>query len=290
MSRQLFHRFGSSLFITLCPVHPLVYCYLLERILKHNYGGEVSLTLPEWPPHIGCPPTSLSAKTTRICAFGFSTWFSVSLDAAGALGYGALFNREWFVGIWSASQQPSYFAYWKIFPVVISAVLWDRQWGTNWLEFCSENMAVGGVLHSGTSKDPNMMVLLCHLSLSAARHSFAFTASHTAGRDNSIADALSAFDFQHFHHPAPHAANVATPIPPSLLAQLPVTWQQNASSTYPMVLHPSIGKSVALLNTSSWTSVVRIFPVIQVTPFFLPVNKRWCNSVHTLQIVFISHH
>ena len=41
-----------------------------------------------------------------------------------------------------------------------------------------------------------MMVLLCSLLLSAARHSFAFTASHGAGRDNCIADTLSRFDFQ----------------------------------------------------------------------------------------------
>ena len=83
-------------------------------------------------------------------------------------------------------------------------------------------MAVVSVLRSGTSKDPNMMVLLRYLSLIAARHSFAFTASHRAGGDNSIADALSRFDFQRFHHLAPHAAPVATPNPPSLLAQLPV--------------------------------------------------------------------
>ena len=63
-----------------------------------------------------------------------------------------------------------------------------------------------------------MMVLLRSLSLSAACRSL--TASHRAGRDNCIADALSRFDFQRFHHLAPHAAPAATPIPPSLLAQL----------------------------------------------------------------------
>ena len=89
------------------------------------------------------------------------------------------------------------------------------------VEFCSDNMAVVSILRSGTSEDPNMMVLRS-LSLSAAHHSFAFTAFHRAGRDNCIADALSHFDFQCFHHLAPHAAPVATPIPPSLLAQLPV--------------------------------------------------------------------
>ena len=67
------------------------------------------------------------------------------------------------------------------------------------VEFYSDKMSVVSLLRSGTSRDPNVMVLLCHLSLMAAHHSFAFTASHQPGRDNSIADTLSPFDFQRFH-------------------------------------------------------------------------------------------
>ena len=67
-----------------------------------------------------------------------------------------------------------------------------------------------------------MMVLLCHLlSLPAACQSFVFTACQTAGRDNIIADLLSHFDFQRFRCLVPQAAPGATPVPPSLLAQLP---------------------------------------------------------------------
>ena len=100
--------------------------------------------------------------------------------------------------------------------------LWDHCWAAKRVEFCSDNMAVVSVPRSDTSMDPNMMVLLRYLCLCAAHHSFAFTAFHGAGRDNSIADALSRFDFQRFRHLAPHATRAATPIPPSLLAQLPV--------------------------------------------------------------------
>ena len=66
------------------------------------------------------------------------------------------------------------------------------------------------------------MVLLRHLSLMAVRYSFVFTASHRPDGDNSIADALSHFDFQHFHHLTPHVVQGATPVPPVLLAQHPV--------------------------------------------------------------------
>lgn len=65
-----------------------------------------------------------------------------------------------------------------------------------------------------------MMILLCYLSLIAAHNSFAFTASYTPGRDNSIADSLSHFDFQCFDHLASHAVNIAMPILLLLLAQL----------------------------------------------------------------------
>lgn len=129
--------------------------------------------------------------------------FSVSSDAAGALGYGAISGHDWFVGKWSTAQQPLSIPYKEFVPLVVTASLWGHTWATKWVEFCSVNMAVVSVLSSGTSKDPNMMVLLGYLSFVAARISFAFTASYTPGRDNSIADALSRFSLlwpHRLHH------------------------------------------------------------------------------------------
>ena len=165
--------------------------------------------------------------------------FHVSSDAAGSLGFGAIFDREWFVGEWSAAQQPLSIAYKELFPVAIAASSWGPLWASKHVEFCSDNMSVVSVLHSGTSRDPNIMVLLRHLSLMAARHSFVFTASHRPGRDNSIADALSRFDFQCFHHLAPHVLWEATPVPPALLAQhLPAMGAVSSRSWLPIVEAP----------------------------------------------------
>lgn len=91
----------------------------------------------------------------------------------------------------------------NFFPLVVTASLWGHTWATKRVEFCSDNVAVVNVLSSGTSKDPNMMVLLGYLSFVAARISFAFTASYTPGRDNSMADALSRFSLlwpHRLHH------------------------------------------------------------------------------------------
>lgn len=54
--------------------------------------------------------------------------FQVSSDAAGTLGHGAIFEREWFAGAWSSAQMPMSMAYKELFPVVVSASLWGSQW------------------------------------------------------------------------------------------------------------------------------------------------------------------
>ena len=62
----------------------------------HSWDGFSFLLSPEWAP---LPE------------------FHVSSDAAGALGYGAIFDNEWFVGEWSPTQKPLSIAYKELFPV-----------------------------------------------------------------------------------------------------------------------------------------------------------------------------
>ena len=167
----------------------------------HSWNGHSFLLYPQWAP---VPDLQISS------------------DAAGSIGYGAILGQEWFVGVWSSAQMPLSIAYKELFPVALAASLWGHQWSAKRVEFCSDNTAVVEVLRSGTSRDSNMMVLLRHLSMLAARHSFAFTARHVAGSSNVVADALSRFDFQRFRQLVPQALPTAIPVPPSLLAQLPV--------------------------------------------------------------------
>ena len=148
--------------------------------------------------------------------------FHVSSDAAGSLGYGAIFTGHWFYGSWSAFQRPLSIAYKELFPVVVAAYLWGHSWVSKRVEFLSDNKSVVAILKSGTSKDPNIMVLLRYLSLLAVRYSFSYTSSPVQGKANPIADALSCFNFQRFRQLAPYADPVATLVPSTLLADLQV--------------------------------------------------------------------
>ena len=63
-----------------------------------------------------------------LCFFCMPTWaplpdFQVSSDAAGSLGYGAIFKSHWFSGAWSAAQSSLSIAYKELFPIVVAAYL-----------------------------------------------------------------------------------------------------------------------------------------------------------------------
>ena len=146
--------------------------------------------------------------------------FEVSSDASGALGYGALFQRHWFSCSWLAVQVSQSIEYKELFPIVVAAYVWGPLWTSKRVNFLSDNSSVVEILRSGTSRAPDIMVLVRYLCLLAARHSFSFTAASVRGKCNPIADALSRFQFQRFRQLAPHAAPHQTRIPRQLLMDL----------------------------------------------------------------------
>ena len=190
---------------------------LLVWILKHNYGINLLLHYLDDFHTLGPPNSPVCQNNVNACVQLFLKW-SIPLHPDKLEGPSkclTVLGTELDSMTLQARLPQDKFDR-------IAALLESWSLKQHCMEFCSDNMAVVSVLCSGTSKDPNMMVLLRSLSLSAACYSFAFTASHRAGRDNCTAGALSPFDFQRFCHLAPHAAPAATPISPSLLAQLPV--------------------------------------------------------------------
>ena len=79
-----------------------------------------------------------------LCFFCMPTWaplpdFQVSLDAAGSLGYGAIFKSHWFSSAWSAEQSLLSIAYKELFPIVVAAYLWGPQWVSWRVEFLCDN-------------------------------------------------------------------------------------------------------------------------------------------------------
>ena len=129
---------------------------------------------------MGVPPQGLSPATD----------LEVSSAAAGSLGFGAFFQGQWFYGSCALPQQSQSIAYKELFPMAIAAFVWGPQWCKRHVLFRSDNDAAIHMVNSRTSKIPCLVGLLRDLLLSAARHSFSFSAQHVPGINNQLADAL----------------------------------------------------------------------------------------------------
>ena len=120
------------------------------------------------------------ASVFSVCPHGLPD-YQVSSDAAGSLGYGAIFKSHWFSGTWLAEQSSLSIAYKELFPIVVAAYLWGPQWVSQRVEFLCDNESVVAVLKSGTSQDKSLMVLLHYLTI-AGHPSFIFIYSFISSR------------------------------------------------------------------------------------------------------------
>ena len=206
--------------------------------------------------------------------------FQVSSDASGSLGYGAIFNTQWFFGAWSTSQKSLSIAYKELSPTVVASHLWGPQWSSRRVECLCDNVSVVAVLSPGTSREEYLMILLRYLALLAVRHSFSFTASSVRGKADPVADALSPFQFQRFRLLAPPAERSWTRISPGLLTALQVTWLRDATSSSCRALPLQLVVCPCPPSVAMLVSAIRMAMWVQIELFYLLTNDHLCVLRH----------
>ncbi|XP_072037394.1 uncharacterized protein [Amphiura filiformis] len=136
-------------------------------------------------------------------------------DAAGGIGMGAFFQGHWTQMQWPGDilcLNPS-IAFLELYPIVVAVQLWGEKMANQRIVFRSDNQAVVAIINRKTSKCTPIMSLVRMLVMSCLRFNIMFKAKHIPGVENSIADALSRFQFQRFRQLAPWADKVGTPCP-----------------------------------------------------------------------------
>ena len=142
---------------------------------------------------------------------------TVSSDASGSWGCGALCGSLWFQLKWAGAVVDSHITVKELVPIVIAAAIWGEQWaGSTVLANC-DNAAVVAIINQGSSKDQECMHLMRCLSFIAAQFNFNLVAAHIKGVDNTLADALSRNNALLFFAQLPHAHPDPSTIPPELL-------------------------------------------------------------------------
>ena len=144
----------------------------------------------------------------------------VTSDASGTWGCGAWCDQQWFQLKWDSSSREKQIAVKELIPVVIAAAIWGHQWsGRRVLSNC-DNQAVVAVINSRYSKEKDLMQLLRCLFFLEATSQFHLVAVHLPGVLNDCADDLSRNRLPSFRMKRPQAAQLPSPLPPSLLQWL----------------------------------------------------------------------
>ena len=156
-------------------------------------------------------------------------------DASGSWGCGAFSGDKWLQHQWRADMLPYSIAFKELVPIVMTALLWGRQWERKIVSFTCDNQAVVVVFNKLYCRDLGLMHLLRCLIFVAAKFNFWFAALHIRGERNVLADAISRNQADLFLSQAPMGMRRApTPIPqeiPQLLYRQRPDWLSDTWTT-----------------------------------------------------------
>ena len=142
-------------------------------------------------------------------------------DAAGSVGFGAVFGKHWFGGEWPVTWRSYNIAVLELFPIVLALHIWGHLMTDKCVIFFSDNAAVVDIINKQTSKHQKIMVLIRDLVLSCLRHNVLFHAKHIPGFYNTRADYISRSQVAKFKELSPDVDENPTTIPANLL---PKSW------------------------------------------------------------------
>lgn len=149
-----------------------------------------------------------------VCYISESSWLTNSdlqlyTDSAGNanLGCGAILGKQWLVLAWPMEWKGCDImrdiTFLELVPIVLALYVWSDVLRNKKVVFHCDNLALVTVLNNKTSKSDRVMKLVRPLVMFALRKNVQFKARHVQGVCNSVADALSRFQWCRFRQLAP---------------------------------------------------------------------------------------
>ena len=135
-------------------------------------------------------------------------------DAAGSIGFAAVFGSHWMGDIWDPTIIGTNIAILELYPICLALHVWADSFANRCLCINSDNMAVVQVLNTSTSKEPTMMALIRRLVLLCMTKNIYIKAYHIPGRINTLSDLISRQRIQEAKQLAPYLDPRPTAIPP----------------------------------------------------------------------------
>jgi hypothetical protein len=86
-----------------------------------------------------------------------STQLKLYTDAAGSLGFGAMFGNHWCYGAWPNNWLTYNIAVLEFYPIVLSLYLWGQHMENQSILFFTDNEALVSVINKQTCRDKTLM-------------------------------------------------------------------------------------------------------------------------------------
>ncbi|XP_034086278.1 uncharacterized protein LOC117555511 [Gymnodraco acuticeps] len=122
-------------------------------------------------------------------------------DAAPSVGFGGLFQGEWFAGPWPPTfpNHASSSALHEIYPIAVACYVWGHLWLRKRISVLCDNQAVVGIINKARSPCNDIMPFMRSITWSSITHNFLISARHVPGYLNTAADSLSRLSFHASH-------------------------------------------------------------------------------------------
>ena len=112
---------------------------------------------------------------------------SLYTDASGTLGCGVYYQGSWFHYPWQPHQlltAGKSIQWQELFAIVAAALTWGHCWSGQRIRFLCDNQAIVAAWQNKSAKHPEILALLRHLFMHAARLNYTATFQHLPGREN----------------------------------------------------------------------------------------------------------
>ena len=171
----------------------------LRRLIDHSVGvhsschyvrinKEVKADLKLWQSFL----TGFNGRSFFLQDFWDSSdKLELFTDAAGSLGFGAVFGKKWCYGKWPDNLLHQNIALLEFYPIVLSLYLWGHHITNRSILFLTDHEALVYVINKQSCKDKNLMFFVRKLVLICLQNNILFKAKHVRGVYNTLADSLS---------------------------------------------------------------------------------------------------